>query len=143
MLYLTKGEGFGRPLAEFFMSKKPAIVSAWSGHMDFCNIVYGVFVTGELTDIHPSAQAQNMLIQGSKWFTANMKLAADRMVDMFENYGKYTDNAKRQSHHVKANFSYDAMKTKLSTILEVVPKPVALKLPTLKKIELPKLKKID
>jgi hypothetical protein len=35
------------------------------------------------------------------------------------------------------------MKTKLSTILEVVPKPVALKLPTLKKIELPKLKKID
>ena len=143
MLYLTKGEGFGRPLAEFFMSKKPAIVSAWSGHMDFCSLEYGVFVPGELTDIHPSAQAQNMLIQGSKWFTANMKFAAEKMVDMFENYAKYTDNAKRQSHYVKTTFSYDAMKTKLSTILEVVPKPVALKLPTLKKIELPKLKKID
>jgi glycosyltransferase involved in cell wall biosynthesis len=143
MLYLTKGEGFGRPLAEFFMSKKPAIVSAWSGHMDFCSLEYGVFVPGELTDIHPSAQAQNMLIQGSKWFTANMKFAAEKMVDMFENYAKYTDNAKRQSHYVKTAFSYDAMKTKLSTILEVVPKPVALKLPTLKKIELPKLKKID
>lgn len=143
MIYLTKGEGFGRPLAEFFMSKKPAIVSAWSGHMDFCSLEYGVFIPGELTDIHPSAQAQNMLIQGSKWFTPNMKIAAERMVDMFENYSKYTDNAKRQSHHVKTNFSYDAMKTKLSTILEVVPRPVQLKLPSLKRIELPKLKKID
>jgi hypothetical protein len=143
MIYLTKGEGFGRPLAEFFMSKKPAIISAWSGHMDFCSLEYGVFIPGELTDIHPSAQAQNMLIQGSKWFTPNMKIAAERMVDMFENYSKYTDNAKRQSHHVKTNFSYDAMKTKLSTILEVVPRPVQLKLPSLKRIELPKLKKID
>jgi hypothetical protein len=141
MIYLTKGEGFGRPLAEFFMSKKPAIVSAWSGHMDFCSLEYGVFIPGELTDIHPSAQAQNMLIQGSKWFTPNMKIAAERMVDMFENYSKYTDNAKRQSHHVKTNFSYDAMKTKLSTILEVVPRPVQLKLPSLKRIELPKLLK--
>jgi hypothetical protein len=105
--------------------------------MDFCSIEYGVFVPGELTDIHPSAQAQNMLIQGSKWFTANMKFAADRMVDMFENYGKYTDNAKRQSHYVKANFSYDAMKAKLVAVLEAVPKTVELKLPTLKKVGLP------
>lgn len=142
MLYLTKGEGFGRPLAEFFVSKKPAIVSAWSGHIDFCNPEYVTFVPGELTDIHPSAQAQNMLIQGSKWFTANMKFASDKMVDMFENYAKYTDNAKRQAHHVKTNFSYDAMKEKLAKFIEVVPKPVALKLPTLKKIELPKLNKI-
>lgn len=143
MIYLTKGEGFGRPLAEFFMSKKPAIVSAWSGHMDFCSLEYGVFIPGELTDIHPSAQAQNMLIQGSKWFTPNMKYASEKMVDMFENYSKYTDNAKRNAHYVKTNFSYDAMKEKLAKFIEVVPRPVALKLPTLKKIELPKLKKID
>lgn len=143
MIYLTKGEGFGRPLAEFFMSKKPAIVSAWSGHMDFCSHEYAVFVPGDLTDIHPSAQAQNMLIQGSKWFTPNMKYAAEKMVDMFENYSKYIDNAKRNAHYVKTNFSYDAMKEKLAKFIEVVPRPVALKLPTLKKIELPKLKKID
>jgi len=143
MLYLTKGEGFGRPLAEYYMSKKPALVSAWSGHMDFCSPEYAVLVPGELTDIHPSAQAQNMLIQGSKWFSANMKYSADKMKDMFENYNKYVDTAKRQSHFVKTNFSFEAMKTKLGTYLEAVPKPVALKLPTLKKIELPKLKKAE
>ena len=143
MLYLTKGEGFGRPLAEYYMSKKPALVSAWSGHMDFCNPEYAVFVPGDLTEIHSSAQAQNMLIQGSKWFSANMKYSADKMKDMFENYSKYVDNAKRQSHFVKTNFSFDSMKTKLSTYLEVIPKPVALKLPQLRKIELPKLKKIE
>ena len=145
MLHLTKGEGFGRPLAEFFMSKKPAIVSAWSGHMDFCNVdyVHDTFIPGDLTDIHPSAQAQNMLIQGSKWFTANMKIAAEKMIDIFENYAKYTVNAKKQGHYVKTSFSFDAMKTKLSTYLDVIPKPIALKLPSLKKIELPKLNKID
>jgi len=143
MIYLTKGEGFGRPLAEWYMSKKPALVSAWSGHMDFCNPEYAVLVPGELTDIHPSAQAQNMLIQGSKWFTPNMKYAADKMKDMFENYSKYIDTAKRQSHFVKTNFSFDAMKTKLGTYLDAVPKPVTLKLPTLKKISLPQLKKAE
>ena len=143
MLYLTKGEGFGRPLAEYYMSKKPALVSAWSGHMDFCSPEYAVLVQGELTDIHPSAQAQNMLIQGSKWFSANMKYAADKMKDMFENYNKYVDTAKRQSYFVKTNFSFEAMKTKLGTYLEAVPKPVALKLPKLTKINLPKLTKVS
>lgn len=143
MLYLTKGEGFGRPLAEYYMSKKPALVSAWSGHMDFCSPEYAIFVPGELTDIHPSAQAQNMLIQGSKWFTPNMKYAADKMKDMFESYTKYVDTAKRQSHFVKTNFSFEAMKIKLNTYLDAVPKPVALKLPTLKKISLPSLNKVE
>jgi len=141
MLYLTKGEGFGRPLAEYFMSKKPALVSAWSGHMDFCNPDFAVFVPGDLTDIHPSAQAQNMLIQGSKWFSANMKYASAKMLDMYANYAKYTDNAKRQSHYVKSNFSFDNMKDILAKYLEAVPKPVALKLPQLKKIQLPTLSK--
>jgi glycosyltransferase involved in cell wall biosynthesis len=139
MLYLTKGEGFGRPLAEFFMSKKPAIVSFWSGHTDFCHQEYSILIPGELTDIHPSAQAQNMLIQGSKWFSPNMKLASAKMVDLFENYQKYTDNSKRQSHYVKTNFSFEEMKTKLNKILEIVPRPIQLKLPNLKKIELPSL----
>jgi glycosyltransferase involved in cell wall biosynthesis len=141
MLYLTKGEGFGRPLAEFFMSKKPAIVSSWSGHLDFCSPEFGVFVPGELKDIHPSAQAANMLIEGSKWFYPNMSNAAKKMEDIFTNYQNHVDNAKRNSHYVKTNFSFDNMKDKLATYFDVVPKPVALKLPKLTKLELPSLKK--
>ena len=37
MVSLTKGEGFGRPLLEFSLTKKPIIVTNWSGHMDFLN----------------------------------------------------------------------------------------------------------
>jgi hypothetical protein len=35
MISFTKGEGYGRPLAEFTMTGKPIIVSGWSGHLDF------------------------------------------------------------------------------------------------------------
>lgn len=142
MLYFTKGEGFGRPLAEFFMSKKPAIVSSWSGHMDFCHPEFGIFVPGELRDIHPSAQAQNILIEGSKWFYPNMVNAAKKMEDVFSNYQNYIDNAKRNAHYVKTNFSFDNMKDTLNKVFDSVPKPVALKLPKLTKLELPEIKKI-
>ena len=35
MVSYTHGEGFGRPLLEFSMTKKPIIVSGYSGHVDF------------------------------------------------------------------------------------------------------------
>ena len=37
MVNLTKGEGFGRPLLEFSLVKKPIITTGWSGHTDFLN----------------------------------------------------------------------------------------------------------
>ena len=40
MVNLTKGEGFGRPLLEFSLTKKPIIATAWSGHIDFLKIKY-------------------------------------------------------------------------------------------------------
>ena len=142
MLGLVKGEGYFRPLSEFFMSKKPALVSYWSGHLDFCNDEFCNFVPGELKEIHPSAQAQNMLIQGSQWFYPNMDFAAKKMLDMWQNYKNYEVNAKRQSRYVFENFTYDKMKEKLNETLDKFPKHVALKLPQLKKIELPALKKM-
>jgi hypothetical protein len=35
MVSLTKGEGFGRPLLEFSLVKKPIITTNWSGHLDY------------------------------------------------------------------------------------------------------------
>jgi hypothetical protein len=35
MVSLTKGEGFGRPLLEFSLTKKPIIASGWSAHTEF------------------------------------------------------------------------------------------------------------
>ena len=40
MLSLTKGEGFGRPLLEFSLTKKPILATNWSGHIDFLDKEY-------------------------------------------------------------------------------------------------------
>ena len=141
MVSLTKGEGFGRPLLEFSLSKKPIITSAWSGHIDFLNREFVPLIGGNLTNVHPSA-ANDWLIKESKWFTPNHNEVGHYLKDVFENYKKYTDGAKRQAYRSKNKFSWDKMKEQVDTIftqhIPDLPKKVELKLPNLKKINLPK-----
>ena len=68
MISLTKGEGFGRPLLEFSLSKKPLIVSGWSGHMDFIKPEFTPCIGGELTNIDDSA-SNSFLKKEFKWFS--------------------------------------------------------------------------
>ena len=140
----TKGEGYGRPLIEASISQKPVIAPNWSGHIDFLDAEMSILLPGQITQIHPSAVVQNMLIPESGWFTVDYKKAAETLEDVYKNYKKYVDGAKRQSYRSRTEFSLDKMADKLNSIIdEKVPKPVTLKLPQLKKIELPKLKKVD
>jgi hypothetical protein len=102
-----------------------------------------VLLPGQLRQIHPSAVVQDMLIPESSWFTVDYKAAADKLKDVYKNYKKYTDGAKRQAYRSRTEFSLDKMSEKLISILDTkVPIKVEFKLPQLKKIELPKLKKI-
>ena len=152
MVNLTKGEGYGRPLAEFCLSKKPVIASGWSGHMDFLTTDFSVIIPGQVKQIHPSAVVQNMILPESGWFAVDEKAASKIMQEVFEHYDRFEVCGKRQGHRIKTEFSYDNMVTVLGSYLErYVPKQVALKLPQLKKIggtepkkaELPQLKKIE
>lgn len=143
MISLTKGEGFGRPLLEFSVSKKPIIATAYSGHIDFLYSEYTSFVGGQLKQIHPSAVVENLLIPESGWFSPDVKQAEFYLRDVYEKYPKYQEKAKQQAHKSKTLFSYDEMKKLLATHLDKVPKQVSLKLPQLKKIELPKLTKVQ
>jgi len=139
----TKGEGYGRPLLEASLTSKPVLASNWSGHIDFLNADMSVLLPGQLKPIHPSAVVQDMLIPESSWFTVDYKSAADKLKDVYKNYKKYTDGAKRQAYRSRTEFSLDKMSEKLISILDTkVPVKVEFKLPQLKKIELPKLKKI-
>ena len=63
----TKGEGYGRPLAEASLSQKPIIASNWSGHIDF--LKEAVLLPGTLTNVHPSTVWENVIIPESQWFT--------------------------------------------------------------------------
>jgi glycosyltransferase involved in cell wall biosynthesis len=139
----SKGEGFGRPYMEFTQSKKPVIASAYSGHVDFLDPEFSVLVEGQLTEIHPSAVVKNMLIEGSKWFSVDPVEASMALTDVYENYKVYEEKGKRLGYKIKTNFSFEQMAELLGKYLNEnvpsIPKKMELKLPQLKKIELPKL----
>jgi len=138
----TKGEGFGRPLLEASISGKPVIAPNWSGHIDFLDKEMSILLPGQLTQLHPSAAVQDMLLAESSWFTVNYPIASSTLGEVYKNYKKYIDGAKRQSYRSRTEFSLDKMSEKILSILDSkVPKPVEFKLPQLKKIELPKIKK--
>lgn len=144
---LTKGEGFGRPLAEAALTSKPIITTNWSGHTDFLNKETSVLLDGTLKNVHPSAAWKGVLNEESSWFNVDYGQAVAYMKDVYKNYKNYTERSRKTYHHIKTNFSFDAMQSKLGEILNArvpdFPKQVQLKLPQLKKIELPKLKKIE
>jgi len=140
----AKGEGFGRPLLEASISGKPVIAPNWSGHKDFLNEEMSIMLPGEITQIHQSAVVQDMLIAESGWFTVDYKKASDTLEEVYKNYKKYTDRAKKQSYRSRTEFSLEKMSEKLLGIFDTkVPKPVEFKLPQLKKISLPTLKKTE
>jgi hypothetical protein len=137
MVSFAKGEGYGRPLAEFCLTKKPVIASGWSGQLDFLSKDFSVLLPGSLTPVHPSAQSANLILPESLWFTPDYGAASKVLEDVYKNYKKYEEKAKRQGHKIKTEFSYDNMVLFLSTYLnKYVPKQVELKLPQLKKIAL-------
>ena len=140
MINLTKGEGFGRPLLEFSLTKKPIITTNWSGHIDFLDNKFTTLIQGELTNVHPSAQAKDMILAESKWFTPDLSEINFRLLDVFDNYKNYEKGALLQYHKSKNNFSYQNMLETLSLLTDnYIPEfalPISLNLP---KLEMPKL----
>jgi len=150
----TKGEGYGRPLAEAAITGKPTIVSNWSGHKDFIHPDYNILVGGELKNVHKSA-ANQFLLKESQWFNINTDIANRAMKDVFKHYKKYWEKSRKQTQYLKNNWSFDKMVKKLNSLLptiEASPKIQTLNLPKLKKkgvkqelpkLKLPKLKKVE
>jgi glycosyltransferase involved in cell wall biosynthesis len=152
----TRGEGYGRPLAEAALTGKPILASNWSGQLDFLSAETSILLPGKLTPIHASAQWKGVLNEGSEWFAVDYGAAIGYMKDVFKNYKTYLEKSRKTYHHMKTNFSFEKMKEKIDSILTSripeFPKQVGLVLPKLKKvgettepmkITLPKLKKIE
>ena len=150
MISFTKGEGFGRPLAEFSMTGKPIIASNWSGHTDF--LKHATLLPGQLQPVHPSA-TDNFILKESQWFTVDYGYAASILQDVVDNYKKYLVDSRKQPQHIKDNFSLEGMKSLFCEYvdkgLNSIPQQMSLQLPKLKKIsndvpkvKLPKLKKV-
>ena len=147
MVSFTKAEGFGRPLLEFSTTGKPILAPHYSGQADFMKKDFICEIKGVLTEIHPSTQNE-FLIAGAKWFTPDYGYAGSMMEDVRKNYKKWLELAKRQRYFVNSTFTKTAIGATYTQVLEIVdsslesiPKAVQLKLPELKKIQLPKLQK--
>jgi len=148
MISFTKAEGFGRPLLEFSTTSKPILAPHYSGQSDFLNSDFICALPGHLTPIHPSAQNE-FLIGEAKWFTVDYSYASKMIDEVYTNYKKWQELAKRQRYFVNSTFTEQVVETEYAKIIDIIkdvmnllPKQVELKLPQLKKIELPKLQKV-
>ena len=145
LVSFTKGEGYGRPIAEFITTGKPVIVSGWSGHIDFVNPAFHTYLDGELKPIDKSAVWQGVLNEGSRWFNVNYQKASETLRDVHKKYKTYLSNSKKSVKEIQTKWSYDRMRENFDEMMtKYVPKfaeKVELKLPTLKK--LPTLTKVE
>ena len=136
-IMFTKGEGYGRPLAEFATTGKPIIVSNWSGYKDFLPEENTVYLEGELKNVHESA-SNKFLLKEARWFNVDYSKAASKIFDVHKNYKKYAKQSEGLKSNINKNFILDKMTTKLGEILDkyvkVQPKKVEFKLPSINKI---------
>lgn len=138
MVSFTKGEGYGRPLAEFATTGKPIIVSKWSGLVDFLPPQNTVFLDGQLTDVHQSA-ADKFLLKESKWFTVNYSDAANKIYQVFNDYNNHLKKSAGLRTNILTNFTMEKMTEELGKIMDKYVGNV----PVQKPFNLPKLNKVD
>ena len=147
MVNLTKGEGFGRPLLEFSLTKKPIITTDWSGHTDFLNKDFVPLLPGELHNLDESSIVKDVLMKEFQWFGVDNKSAIILMRDMFTNYKNYKEKATRQAYKSRTEFSFEKMVEQLDGYLTQYTPEFAqnfpINLPKLQKVNLNKLKKVE
>ena len=147
MVSFAKGEGYGRPMAEFTLTGKPIIASGWSGQLDFLPPQHSVLLEGSLTPVHESA-ADQFIMKESQWFTVNYSVAANKIYDVYNKYDIYL----KESHGLRENtlnkFTLDKMNDKFEQILnsyvKAKPKLVPFNAPKVNssKMQIPQLKKV-
>lgn len=140
MVSFTKAEGFGRPLLEFSTTGKPIIAPHYSGQTDFLKKDFICAIPGDLTLIHASAQ-NPFLIGEAKWFTPDYGYASKLLQEVVKNYKTWKDLATRQRYFANTNFSsvavskqYDAVLQVIDSSVNMLPKAIELKMPTLQKV---------
>jgi glycosyltransferase involved in cell wall biosynthesis len=135
----TKGEGYGRPIAEFISTGKPVLVSGWSGHVDFVNPAFHTYLDGELTQVHQSAVWEGVINSGSSWFRVNYQAAGATMREVYKKYKNYLSNSKKSVNEIETKWSFDSMTKKFDDYLTQYLPKFAQKI----QLNLPKLNKVD
>jgi hypothetical protein len=147
MLSFAKGEGYGRPMAEFTLTGKPIIASGWSGQMDFLPAEHSVLLEGSLTQVDESA-ADQFCMKEAQWFTVNYSNAANKIYDVFNKYDSYLEQSKGLKENTLKHFTLDNMHDKFTQLMDTYvkkqPQFVPFNIPKVNasKMQIPKLNKL-
>jgi len=147
MISFAKGEGYGRPMAEFTLTGKPIIASGWSGQMDFLPAEHSVLLEGSLTQVDESA-ADQFCMKEAQWFSVNYSNAANKIYDVFNKYDSYLDKSKGLKENTLKHFTLDNMHDKFTQLMDTYvkkqPQLVPFNIPKVNasKMQIPKLNKI-
>ena len=147
MISFAKGEGYGRPMAEFTLTGKPIIASGWSGQMDFLPAEHSVLLEGSLTQVDESA-ADQFCMKEAQWFTVNYSNAANKIYDVYNKYNSYLEKSIGLKENTLKNFTLEKMNDRFESILDTYvkkqPQLVPFNLPKVNasKMQIPKLNKI-
>jgi hypothetical protein len=147
MISFAKGEGYGRPMAEFTLTGKPILASGWSGHMDFLPAENTVLLEGTLTQVDESA-ADQFCMKEAQWFSVNYSNAANKIYDVYNKYDSYLEKSKGLRESTLNNFTLDKMNNVFENIMNTYvkkqPQFVPFNLPKVNssKMQIPKLNKV-
>ncbi len=147
MVSFAKGEGYGRPMAEFTLTGKPVIASGWSGQLDFLPAENAVLLEGQLTPVDESA-ADQFIMKEAQWFTVNYSAAANKMYDVYNKYNTYLEKSAGLKENTLNNFTLENMHDKfteiLNTYVKAAAKVVPFNIPQLNKtkMQIPQLNKV-
>ena len=130
LVSISHGEGYGLPLFEAAYLGLPIITTNWSGHCDFLNMKSKRIKKGSkskkesyrkpmfaevnytLGPVHREAVWDGVIQADSMWCYAEEKSYKKCLSDMYENYDKYKDMAKKLKIWIKKEFDpekqYDA-----------------------------------
>ncbi len=148
MISFAKGEGYGRPMAEFTLTGKPILASGWSGQTDFLPADNAVLLEGSLTQVHDSA-ADQFCMKEAQWFTVNYSSAANKIYDVYKNYNSYLQKSAGLKENTLKNFTLEKMHERFDNILNTYVKkapqfvPFNAPKPNTQKMSLPKLNKVS
>ena len=147
MISFAKGEGYGRPMAEFTLTGKPIIASGWSGQMDFLPVEHSVLLEGSLTQVDESA-ADQFCMKEAQWFTVNYSNAANKIYDVYNKYNSYLEKSAGLRENTLKNFTLEKMHDKFTELMDTYvkkqPQFVPFNAPKVNasKMQIPKLNKV-
>lgn len=142
----SHGEGFGIPLLEASFSGKPIITTDWSGHLDFLDKDTAVLLQGDVRPIQPES-VNEWLVKDSQWFYVNYEKAEERIQNIPHVYEKLAAKGLKAMEKNRELFNTRKMQELVHSIVNKYVPEFAVEqsiiLPKLKKIELPKLAKVE